>query len=133
MNIQKTMGNFFSNACYAYCIAWLFSEEKLRKDIKLLTSLVLTAWNLGYLEDDAYVVKPVNFANMVSGEDIYKDVKKVKISSLSELPDGYYPVQYSLGNSSHFVICDKRGVVFDPWENSEHVKNGKPTSYRLYI
>lgn len=133
VNIQKEMSELFGNACYAYCIAWLFSDAVLRNDVKTLTRSVVQGWCNGYIEDDGFVASPVLYANQILGRNVYRDVKKVKISSLSELPEGNYAVEYDYGTKKHFVVCNKSGIVFDSWPESNCVKYGKPTSYRLYI
>lgn len=132
MNIQREMTALFGSACYAYCIAYIFSDEKVR-NVKNLTSLVVTGWVAGYIEDDGYVAKPVQYANLIIGTDAVKDVEKVKITSLNDLPEkGLYAVEYDYGTSKHFVVCQKGKIVFDSWPESNCVKYGKPTSYRRY-
>lgn len=132
MNIQKEMTALFGNACYAYSISYIFSDEKVR-NVKNLTSLVVTGWVAGYIEDDGYVAKPVQYANMILGTDAVRDVEKVKITSLNDLPEkGLYAVEYDYGTSKHFVVCQKGKIVFDSWPESNCVKYGKPTSYRRY-
>ena len=136
INIQKSMSGLFGNACYAFCIAWMFSNENERKDIKYLTSKVLEGWINGWIDDDGYVSKPVEYANAVLGtsKPIIKDVVKVKINSLSDLPEkGYWAVEWDYGTGKHFVVCDRNGIVFDSWPESSCVTLGKPTSYRKYI
>lgn len=132
MNVQKKMTDLFGGACYAYSIAYIFSDEKVR-NVKNLTSLVVTGWVAGYIEDDGYVAKPVQYANMILGTDAVRDVEKVKITSLNDLPEkGLYAVEYDYGTSKHFVVCQKGKIVFDSWPESSCVKYGKPTSYRRY-
>lgn len=134
MNIQKSMEDLFGNACYAYCVAWNFSDATQRDNIKYLTSKVVEGWMNGWIDDDGFVSKPVPYANAVLGTNVIRDVEKVNITSLSELPEkGYHIVEYDWGVKKHFVVCNRKGIVFDSWENSDTVKYGKPTSYRKYI
>ena len=138
MNIQKKSIDFFGNACYAYCLAYIFRyvaglEEWV--DWCEMTKEVLEGVSQHYIDEDGFVSKPVDFVNYTFFYNVkkYTDVKKVKITDLSELPNGIYAVQYVFGTTSHFVVANKKGVVFDPWEDSNTVKYGKPCSYRLFI
>ena len=132
-NIQKSMSELFGSACYAYCITWMYSSPEGRASIKYLTSKVVEGWVKGFIDDDGFVRYPVKFANAVVGITALKDVEKIKIDSLSQLPEkGYYAVEYDYGVSKHFVVCDRNGIVFDPWPESKCVTYGKPTSYRHY-
>lgn len=132
-NVQIKMENFFAHTCYAYCLCKKFNPEW---NLPKMTMAILTGWDKGYLEDDAYVAKPVQFINNVLGGSV-KDVQKVFISSLKELPDnGYYIVEYKKtpdSKDSHFVVVYKKKVFFDPSGDSVTVKVGKPFSYRKYI
>lgn len=127
MNIQKQMQELFGNSCYAYCIAYMQCKSS---DIKDLTKAVLEGWYRGYISDDGYVSKPHLFANLCMGkENFYTDVKK---------PD-YKPepfnqiVMFEYGEKTHFVVMRNDKIVFDPWPDSETVKNGKPTTVREFI
>lgn len=133
MNIQKFCSDLFGNACYAFCIAYMFSDPERRSDIKYLTSQVVNGWVMGYIDDDGFVSKPVQLANTVSRTSKYRDVKKVNITSLNDLPDGLYAVEFDFGVKKHFVVCRKGEIVWDSWPESDCVKYGKPTSFRLYI
>lgn len=128
-NIQKQMQELFGASCYAYCIAYLFGEATT---IKGQTRLVLEGWFNNSIDDDGYVSKPLQYIKGISGLT-YKDVKKIDLNSLSELPDGLWIVEYRLNNKQHFVVANKDGVIFDPAGDSNTVKNGKPFTYRYYI
>ena len=127
MNIQKNMQTLFGSACLAYSLAYIYSEKK---DIKTLTAIVVDGWKNGYIDDDAFVSKPIEYVNSFSKQK-KKVYDKVKIKTLDDLPDdGLYTVQYAYGNLNHFVVAKKGQIVFDSWENSSTVKYGKPISYR---
>ena len=132
-NIQEQMADFFKHTCYAYCLCKKFNPTW---NLPQMTMAILTGWDKQYLEDDAYVAKPVQFVNNCLNGNI-KDVVKVSISSLKDLPDnGYWIVEYKKtrdAKESHFVVVYKKKVWFDPSGNSVTVKVGKPFSYRKFI
>lgn len=132
-NIQNKMKEFYGGACYSYCLCKKFHPDW---NLPRMTMAILSGWDKGYLEDDAYVAKPVQFINDCLGGNI-KDVQKVFISSLKELPDdGYWIVEYKKkpdAKESHFVVVYKKKVFFDPSGDSVTVKVGKPFSYRKYV
>jgi hypothetical protein len=131
MNIQNQMKELFGNSCYAYCLAYIFGKDK---DIKALTARVLDGWYFDYIQEDGFVKKPVDYVKMIDNSLKFRDVKKVPISSLSDIPDGMIgPVEYKYLSGSHFVVCQKGKVLFDPSEPSNSVRNGKPVSYRLFF
>lgn len=128
-NIQKQMQNLFGSACLAYSLAYIYDEQN-RGSIKALTLDVVKGWEKGYIDDDAFVSKPIEYVRMLGAK--VNSYNKVKIQSLNDLPsEGLYAVQYAYGNNSHFVVCRKGAIVFDSWENSSCVRYGKPISYRV--
>ena len=132
INIQAQMKELFGNSCYAYCLTKQFLKTD---DIKTLTRYVLEGWMLGYIDNDGFVSKPLQFIKLLCGHQ-YKDIKKVYISSLSELPDGLFIVEYKktpTAKESHFVIANRDGVVWDPSGNSITVQVGAPFSYREFV
>lgn len=134
MNIQKSAEELFGGACYAFSIAWMNSDAAIRNEFIYLIYDVIQGLTNGFIDPDGFVSKPHKYANMCIGEDRYKDVEKVKITSLDDLPaTGEYAVEFNHGCTRHFVVCTKGKVVFDPWEGSSTVKYGKPTSYRKFI
>ena len=133
-NIQDQMKELFGGSCYAYCIAWLFNGDRTIKD---LTSTVLKGWYSGYIDADGFVSLPLQYINetchTVPG---IQDVVKVSLSNLADLPEGNWIVEYKKtpdAKASHFVIANKKGIVFDPSGDSVTVKVGKPFTYRKYI
>ena len=129
-NIQKEMENLFGHSCYCYSLAYLLTEAT---DVKTLTKHVLNGWYEDYVDDDGFISKPVEYYNSIAKECI-RDVEKVPIASLSELPDEEnHVVEYVYGNQSHFVVANRNGVIFDPYGNSNTVSKGKPVSWRKYI
>lgn len=129
VNIQAQMNELFSNSCYCYCLCRKFLGTN---NIKTLTKYVLEAWYMGYVNIDGYVSKPLDFIRLLCGKQ-YRDVKHVPISSLSELPEGEWIVEYVYNGNSHFVLANKDGIIFDPAGNSNTVRNGKPYTYREYV
>lgn len=128
-NVQESMKELFGNACYCYCLEYLFGNKRTVKD---LTKEVVLDWYDGYLDNDGYVSKPLSIVNAYGFK--FRDIKKPLIDSLSDLPnDNYYIVEYRWGTKQHFVVANKNGIVFDPSGDSNTVKNGKPFSYRLFI
>lgn len=131
-NIQAQMKELFGNSCYAYCLAYLFLKID---DIKTLTRLVMEGWWSNFIDNDGFVSKPLEYVRMLNGHR-YKDIKKVAITSLTELPEGYFIVEYKktpTAKESHFVIANRDGVVWDPSGNSITVQNGAPFSYREFV
>ena len=134
INIQKEMENLFGHSCYCYSLAYLLSGTT---DIKVLTKHVLNGWYNNFVDDGGFISKPVEYYNSIAkewGKPCIRDVEKPGISSLSELPDDKdYVVEYQYGKQSHFVVANRNGVVFDPYGNSNTVRNGKPVSWRKYV
>lgn len=129
-NIQEKMKELFGGSCYAFCLCYVFSNTK--DEWKWLEYISKGVQN-GDIAEDCYVQKPLDFIQMLSGEQ-YKDVKKPLIDSLDDLPnDNKWIVEYRWGTKQHFVVANRDGVVFDPSGDSNTVKNGKPFSYRLFI
>lgn len=132
INIQAQMKELFGNSCNAYCYACLATGST---DIKLLTRCVLEGWYNEYIDDGGYVSKPVLYYNSI-GNDKIKDVVKVSVRKLSELPKGLWIVEYKVRpefKESHFVVASRSGVVFDPAGDSNTVRYGAPVSYRKLI
>lgn len=134
INIQAQMKELFGNSCLAYCYAALATHNM--SDIKALTRRVLDGWYCDNIEDNGYVAKPVQYFNSMSAV-LIKDVVKVPITSLSELPaEGYWIVEFKktpTDEDSHFGIATRFKVIFDPSGESNTVKNGVPVSYRKLI
>ena len=135
INIQSTMKELFSNSCCGYCYAYICEKRKnIEPDTHTLTSDFLGGWNLGYVDDDGFVSKPVQYLGFMGYK--IRDIEKVYIKSLSELPEGLWTVEYKKNpddKASHFVVCNKKKVIFDPSGESITVKVGQPVSYRKFI
>lgn len=131
MNLQETMKDLFGHSCLGYCYAFMFGNTM---DYKVLTGYFLDGWFNGFIDDDGYISKPVEYIRMI-GETKVKDIRKVKISSLEELPNmERYVVEYANPNGgSHFVVVNNKVVEFDPSYPSLSVKNGKIISYREIV
>ena len=125
MNIQKQMEELFAHSCYAYCISYMSGK----RDIKDLTTDVLEGWKRNFIDNNGFVSQPHKFYNYCFGKDLAKDVRK---------PD-YKPkpfdqiVCWENGKNTHFVVMRNDKIVFDPWEDSNTVKYGKPTTIREFV
>ena len=94
--------------------------------------LTLQGWNDGFIDDDGYISKPLEFINLVSGKR-FRDINKVPFSK-ENLTEDENIVMYEYNDGTHFVVVDKEGdVVFDPSGNSLSVRYGVPTSIRKFI
>ena len=123
------MKELLSGSCYAYCLAYISLETD---NITALTEAVLHGWDLGYIDADGYVSKPVKYLSIM-GRAI-RDIEKVTIEYLNDLPDeGLYAVEYELNGGGHFVVAKKGSVVFDPSGDSNAVKYGRLISYRKFV
>lgn len=132
-NIQAQMKELFGNSCLAYVYAAFLTGST---DAKELTFIVLNGWRNGWVDDDGFVSKPVQYLNSFSSKKV-KDIRKHNISSLKELPGiGDWPVEYKLtpdSKASHFVLATSKFIIFDPSGVSNTVKNGVPVSYREIV
>lgn len=130
-NIQNKMKELFGNSCYAYCLAYKFANARTMKE---LTSYVLKGWYDGYIDDDGYVSKPVQYINNTcKATTKVIDVEKPEYKKQSLVED-LNIVMFEYNDGTHFVVVDKEGdVVFDPSGNSLSVRYGVPTSIRKFI
>lgn len=135
VNIQAMMKELFGGSCQPYCYAYIAHPSN---DVRQLTNCVLKGWNDGNVDDDGYVSKPVQYYNslMPVGGNI-KDVVKVNINNLNELPEnGMFSVEFKLERTdkkSHFAVCVKGKIIFDPSGESNTCKYGVPVSYRKLV
>lgn len=135
VNIQAMMKELFGNSCQAYCYAFIAHPTR---GIHQLTNCVLKGWNEGYIDDDGYVSKPVQYYNSLTADNIcIRDVTKVDINNLNELPEkGMFSVEFKLQRTdkkSHFAVCKRGEIVFDPSGDSNTCKYGVPVSYRKLV
>lgn len=130
-DIQSKMKELFGGSCYAYCLAYKFAGARTMKD---LTSYVLKGWYDGFIDDDGYVSKPVQYINNTcKASTKIIDVEK-PVYKKENLIEDLNIVMFEYNNGTHFVVVDKEGdVVFDPSGNSNTVKFGVPVSIRKYI
>lgn len=135
VNIQAQMKELFGGSCMAYCYAYLAHPSS---SVKQLTNCFLKGWSEGNIDNDGFVSKPVQYYNSLMPADnrYIKDVAKVAICRLPELPDGLWIVEYKVHpdfEDSHFVVATNDGIVFDPSGDSNTVRYGAPVSYRKLI
>lgn len=130
---QPMVSNLFENSCYAASLSYIFDEESRDDGIRIAQN-ILCGVDDGYIDIDGYVRNPIGYINWVLDFDrLIRCVTKEKIGSLMDLPDSsLFAVEYANGNMSHFVVCRRGEVIWDPYGNSRTVANGKPISYRLF-
>ena len=136
INIQAMMKELFGNSCQAYCYAYIAHPSS---GIRQLTNCVLKGWNEHNIDDDGYVSKPVQYYNSLLPADNIniKDIVKVAINNLDELPEkGMFSVEFKLQRTdkkSHFAVCVRGKIIFDPSGDSNTCKYGVPVSYRKFV
>lgn len=136
VNIQAMMKELFGNSCQAYCYAYIAHPSS---GVHQLTNCVLKGWDEGRIDDDGYVSRPVQYYNSLMPADNIriKDVVKVNINNLNELPEnGMFSVEFKLQRTdekSHFAVCVKGKIIFDPSGESNTCKYGVPVSYRKFV
>ena len=131
INIQSKVSNLVKNGCLAMAYAYRYGGAN---NVRSVINCLLDGWLEGYIEDDGYVAKPVKYLNMINprGSRV-RDITKVFIDSLDMLPDGNWVVEYAEGAKTHFVVANKRGIVFDPSYPSLTCAKGKVFSYRKLL
>ena len=130
VNIQEKYATLLKNSCYAYCLCYLFDIE--RDEWSWLEHIAVGV-KAKAIDEDCYINDPCKFINILTGDTKYKNVKKVKITNILDLPKNQkYIVEYNWIRGSHFVVVENGKVIFDPSGESESVKNGKPVSFRLF-
>ena len=131
-NLQAQMKELFGNSCLGYSYAYIVLKTD---DAVILTSYFLEGWASGYIDDDGFVAQPLGYLRILGNGA--KDVNKVAITQLSDLPDnGEYVVEYKIkpdAKASHFVVANREKVVFDCAGDSNTVKYGAPVSYRRLV
>lgn len=131
INIQSKVSNLVKNGCLAMAYAYRYGGAN---NVRSVINCLLDGWLEGYIEDDGYVAKPVKYLNMINprGSRV-RDITKVFIDNLDMLPDGNWVVEYAEGAKTHFVVANKRGIVFDPSYPSLTCAKGKVFSYRKLL
>ena len=125
-NYQVWARDLFSESCYAACISYMSGKD----DPIDITRDILNGVEKGYISNDGYVSAPQLFANLCMGKErFYTDV--IKKPYKQEIFDQI--VCWEWNGKNHFVVMRSGKIVFDPWTNSETVKNGKPVSVREFI
>ena len=111
-------------ACLALCyleIAGIDDEHKF--------DYLLKGLEKGYLDDDFYVSKPVEFLRMagLKATDIYKsDYTESEEKLVTEY-------QWKGLPGSHFVITQNGRIVYNSLDKSFIVENGNPVSVRRIV
>lgn len=129
INIQKKYEELFKHSCYCFCVCYKFSNSK---DEWKWLEYIARGVQAGYITEECYIEKPVQFINKILGGNI-KDVTKPDFKK-ENLTDDINIVMYSYNGGTHFVCMNKQGdVIFDPSGDSNSVKYGIPVSIRKYI
>lgn len=140
-NVQAQLENFWHNACYALCISYVNVDAVVREDLYYHVMNVIAGWNNGFIDNSCYVAKPHKYATMCRGEEkYYKDVEKVPLNKLEDLPEeGEWIVEWKCpSGGSHFTVETRQTILtdeplFDPSYLSNSRKNKQAISYRRYI
>ena len=134
-NVQEKLKFIWGNSCYALCIAYINGLTDIKNMVYAVAAGILN----GSIEEDCYVKEPVKYANLckslapAKSSQVFKNVEKVDIKSLMDLPDdGLYAVEWKYGCGSHFAVCRRGEVVWDPSGDSNSVKYGTIHSYRRF-
>ena len=139
VNIQAQMKELFGNSCLGYCYGYIAHKHILEMEpsTKLLTMTFLDGWVNNWIDDDGTVSKPVQYYNSINKASQIRDIRKVPIGNLNELPkNGMFAVEFKVNReakASHFVVCIKGKIIFDPSGDSITCKYGVPVSYREFI
>lgn len=139
VNIQGKFSTLIQKGCLAMAYAYRYTQDKNYPNLKDfgaadLILCLIKGWNEGYIEDNGYVAKPVKYLNMICDfKTPCRDISKVFINSLSELPDGDWVVEYVDGAKTHFVVANRNKIVFDPSYPSLTCAKGHVFSYRKLI
>ena len=138
-NTQEKLKFIWGNSCYALCIAYINGLTKLKDMVYAVASGIY----YGFIEEDCYVKEPAKYANLCKAITVYPydttsgfkgNVEKVEIKSLMDLPDdGLYCVMWKYGEGTHFAVCRRGEVVWDPSGDSNSVKYGNIHSYRRFF
>lgn len=131
-NLQEKYKRFLGGVCYAFCLVKKFRPTATNATIAMIT---LNGWDKGFIDDDGYVSKPVEFINecILGGTNAVRDVEKPDFS-IHALEDKYNIVMWQYGEKTHFTIMNQAGdVIFDPSGDSNSVKYGIPVSIRRFI
>lgn len=93
---------------------------------------VILGWRKSFIDDDGTVCLPVKYLSLINGGQWKVEIKNLPRKALADLPDEKdYVVFYSIdGKNGHFVVANKRGIVFNPLDYSNNVIKGKPINYR---
>lgn len=138
-NIQAQMKELFGNSCLGYCYGYIAYKHTLEIEpsIKLLTMTFLDGWVNGWVNDSGKVEKPVQYYNSINKASQIRDVRKVPIHNLNELPaTGMFAVEFKVSpehKESHFAVCIKGKIIFDPSGDSITCRYGAPVAYRELI
>lgn len=131
INIQSKVSNLVKNGCLAMAYAYRYGGAN---NVRSVINCLLDGWLEGYIEDDGYVAKPVKYLNMINSRGSrVRDITKIFIDNLDMLPDGNWVVEYAEGAKTHFVVANKKGIVFDPSYPSLTCAKGKVFSYRKLL
>lgn len=131
-NVQRKFEELFKHSCYVFCLCYKFSNTK--NEWKWL-EYIAKGVQLGYITEDCFVAKPVEFINecILDGKCAVRDVEKPDFS-IHALEDKNNIVMFQYNGGTHFVIMNQAGdIIFDPSGNSNSAKFGIPVSIRRFV
>lgn len=110
--------------CYLYCAGAEFTDEKDAFDTAERMRL------RGILADDGTVLDGPRLLETFSGRRWTVEKVDVDENSVKDLK-ATTPVRFDYNGHSHWVVMSHGDIVFDPIENSQCVRLGKPRSARV--
>jgi hypothetical protein len=132
--LRKSGCYFFSLLRIAECI--MFKDQGLKHNFTGFTddqiiALFKQCVEVGWVEEDCFIVNPVKVLNLALNEDMFTSVRKSATA-----PDGGYYITYvkKSSDSYHFLICGVGGFIdWDPWEECNYKTGNYPIdSYRVF-
>ena len=117
------------SSCLGLCYSWITGRNRLRSEHM---ANVILGWRKSFIDDNCTVCLPEKYLSLINGGQWKVEIKNLPRKTLADLPDEKdYVVFYSIdGKNGHFVVANKRGVVFNPLDYSNNVIKGKPINYR---
>ena len=134
-NIQNKYVELFKHSCYCFCLCYKYADSK--NEWKWL-QYISEAVQLGFIDTNCYVSKPLKFIELISNNS-FRDIEKVTIHSIKDIQTEPTIVEMRQpnGKDSHFVVChfDGKNIVldFDPSFPSRSWEIQKFISYRRFI
>lgn len=131
-NIQHTFNVIGKWGCYFLSILRLC---EFVADMEISGADIIDLWERGrannWLDRECTVLRPEKLLSYLT-----KDIWNVRKESAAYEPgkNEFQILVYKMGeHQAHFVLADNSGkITFDPWGDSEIVRNGKLHSKRIF-